>query len=116
MSATQEVRVGIIGTTLQYPFFGLDLSNHVQFVGEEIEHHGYQTMKTCADWRRAVNDGEYTYLVLADPSFPYLFRPAQEHEWTIAGDAARVVMREKEVSLIALDGRLDPDGCPPTAT
>ncbi len=50
-------------STRQYPLFGTDLSNRVQFVGEETPHGGFEPAKTCPQWRRLLNDGDYDYVI-----------------------------------------------------
>ena len=50
-------------STRQYPLFGTDLSNHVQFIGEEHPHGGFEAPTTCRTWRRVLNEGNYDYVV-----------------------------------------------------
>ena len=50
-------------TTRQYPLFGTDLSNRVQFVGEQRPHGGFVAPSTCRAWRRLLDEGDYDYVV-----------------------------------------------------
>ena len=50
-------------STRQYPLYGTDLSNHVQYVGEEQPHGGFTAPTTCRQWRRLLNAGHYDYVV-----------------------------------------------------
>ena len=50
-------------STRQYPLFGTDLSNHVQFVGEETAHGGFEAPTTCRAWRHAIDEGHYDYVI-----------------------------------------------------
>ena len=44
-------------STRQYPLFGTDLSNHVQFIGTERPHGGFEAPQTCPEWRRRAQRG-----------------------------------------------------------
>ena len=50
-------------STRQYPLFGTDLTNHVQFIGEETPHGGFVAPTTCRAWREQLNEGHYDYVV-----------------------------------------------------
>ncbi len=52
-------------TTRQYPLYGTDLSNHVQFVGVERPEGGFVAASDCESWRAAVDAGDYDYVVTA---------------------------------------------------
>ena len=114
-----DERIGLVGVFLQYPFYGEDLSNHVQYVGLEGEHGSYSGARTCREWRRAVDEGGYDYVVTAPPGFPAPFgrRPeGLEAPWTRAAPAATEVFHEdavgnSRVAVIRIRGKLDPDAC-----
>ena len=66
---------GIRGVFNQYPFYGTDLSNHVQWLGIEGEDGAFERIPTCAEWRQALADGGYTHVVTTyDP-----FNPGDAH-------------------------------------
>jgi hypothetical protein len=103
-----------IGTTStrQYPLFGTDLSNRVQFVGEHRARGGFVAPSSCEAWRRLLNEGGYDYVVASrdrvqagKPAYP----PAAE--WT-EGPGARVILRVPPTVVFRLTGRLDPGSCP----
>ena len=50
---------------VQYPLYGLDLSNHVQFVGRRHSDGSFDAITTCSAWRRIANAGHYDYLYAA---------------------------------------------------
>ncbi|MEK6276548.1 MAG: hypothetical protein AABM29_00840 [Actinomycetota bacterium] len=117
----RESRIGLAGTTtgfLGYGFYGPDLSNHVQYLGEEGPHGAFNAIRTCARFREAVNDAELDYLVTGPflnfihPSEP-LFSP--EAGWIATDPALRTVSRDgtgvERVTVWKVDGRLDPAGC-----
>ena len=95
-------------STRQYPLFGTDLSNRVEFVGEEQPHGGFVAPSACRAWRRLLNDGDYDYVVASrdriepgKPPYPPTAR------WT-EGPGATVVLRKPPTVVFKLDGQLDP--------
>ena len=99
-------------STRQYPLFGTDLSNRVRFVGLERPHGGFAAPTTCRAWRRALNAGDYDYVVASrdridsgKPAYP----PAAA--WA-EGPAATVVFRKPPTAVFRLTGPLDPRLCP----
>jgi hypothetical protein len=98
-------------STRQYPLFGTDLSNHVQFVGLPTPHGGFVAPATCRAWRKELNEGHYDYVVVSrdriEPGRP-AYRPAVP--WTEAPGAA-VVLRKPPTVVFRLTGPLDPSSC-----
>jgi hypothetical protein len=98
-------------STRQYPLFGTDLSNRVEFVGEKRPHGGFLAPASCRAWRRLLDQGEYDYVVASrdriEPGKPPFPRTAG---WT-EGPGATVVLREPPTVVFKLNRRLDPSGC-----
>jgi hypothetical protein len=98
-------------STRQYPLFGTDLSNDVEFVGSEQPHGGFVAPSTCRAWRRLINAGDYDYVVASrdriEPGKPPYPDSAR---WT-EGRQARVVLREPPAMVFRISGPLDPSGC-----
>lgn len=99
-------------STRQYPLFGTDLSNRVQFVGEETPHGGFEAPTTCRAWRRALNAGDYDYVIAtrdriepAKPPYP------PQARWTEA-PGAEVILRKPPTVVFQLREKLDPSACP----
>ncbi len=99
-------------STRQYPLFGTDLSNRVEFVGEERPQGGFVAPTGCRAWRRLLDEGDYDYVVASRdrveagrPRYPATAR------WT-EGPGATVLLREPPTVVFRLDGRLDPSACP----
>lgn len=99
-------------STRQYPFFGTDLSNRVQYVGEERPHGGFEAPADCRAWRRALDTGHYDYVVTSrdrlepgNPPYP------PQARWT-EGPNATVVLRKPPTVVFELKGPLDPSACP----
>ena len=99
-------------STRQYPLFGTDLSNHVQFIGTERAHGGFEAPITCRAWRRELNAGHYDYAVttrdrLEPGKTPY----PEQARWT-AGLGVEVVLKKPPTIVYKLKGPLDPASCP----
>ncbi len=104
-------RIATTGTR-QYPLFGTDLSNRVEFVGRERPHGGFEALGSCRQWRRALADGGYDFVVASrdrvepgKPPFP------PQAAWT-AGPGATVVLREAPTVVFRLGPGFDPGACP----
>lgn len=98
-------------STRQYPLYGTDLSNHVQYLGAERSHGGFTAPTTCRQWRRLLNAGDYEYVIATrdrvEPGKP-LYPPAAR--WT-ASPAAEILFREPPTAVFRLNGPLDPARC-----
>ncbi|HEX3262331.1 MAG TPA: hypothetical protein VHR37_01610 [Solirubrobacterales bacterium] len=103
---------GIRGVFTQYPFYGTDLSNEVQWLGKRGPHDAYNRIPDCQQWRRAVNAGGFTHVVTTfDPYFPGAMRNSPEGRWTGSDPNAHLVLRDGPVRVFELRGPLDPSGC-----
>ena len=100
-------------TTRQYPLYGTDLSNRVQLVGIERPDAGFVRAESCEEWRRAVDAGDYDYVVTAldriEEDGP---REPPERAWTAGSPNAEEIVRDGPASVFALSGPLDPGACP----
>jgi hypothetical protein len=99
-------------STRQYPLYGTDLSNRVQYIGENRPHGGFVAPQTCPTWRRLLNVGHYDYVVatrdrIEPGKAPY---PASSR-WT-AGPWAETVLSTPPTKVYKLKGPLDPSTCP----
>ena len=105
---------GIRGVFTQYPFYGTDLSNRVQWLGLRGPHDAYRRIPDCRQWRSEINAGGYTHVVTTfDPYLPGEMRNSPEGRWTHTKNdpSARVVLRDGPVRVFELRGPLDPAGC-----
>ncbi len=98
-------------TTRQYPLFGTDLSNEVEFVGRHEPHGGFVAPASCREWRRLIDAGDYEYVIASrdriepgQPPYPASAR------WT-EGPDARVILRKPPTVVFELTGPLDPSAC-----
>jgi len=51
-------------STRQYPLFGTDLSNQVQYLGTEQPHGGFEAPATCRAYLRLLEAGHYDYVIV----------------------------------------------------
>ena len=115
----QDSRIAIAGFFLQYPLYGEDLSNRVQFVGTRGPNGAFAPIADCRAWRRALNAGRYRYVITAPPGFP-ANRGADtgpEAAWTRGADGARELLRDGPAGaaaavLFEIERPLSPAGCP----
>jgi hypothetical protein len=113
-AGTADARIAIAGFFIQYPLYGDDLSNRVDYLARHGPHGAFTAFESCGAWRRALNDGGYRYVVTTPFNYPGNLRRDQPREarWTGTDPAARLVLRDRGVvSLYRLDGRLDPARC-----
>jgi hypothetical protein len=113
----EDARIGLAGTSAGfagYGFYGTDLSNHVQYLGEEGPHGGFNAIPTCAGFREAVNEADLDYLVTA-PFLNFLHPgdplPSPEARWLRGERAARPILRSGPVTVWEIRGELDPGAC-----
>jgi hypothetical protein len=102
------------GVFFQYGFYGEDLSNEVQWVGEPGPRGAWLPLETCAEWREAVGGGGYDYVVTTyDRRFPEADDTSREREWLRRDPAAEAISRDGPVTVYELSGPPDPAGCGP---
>ena len=118
----EGARIGLAGTTAGfagYGFYGTDLTNHVEYLGEEGPHGAFNAIPDCAGFRAAVNDADLHYLITA-PFLNFLHPgdpvPSPEARWLRGERSVRPVLRSGPVTVWRVSGELDPAGCgPPNA-
>ena len=117
-----DKRIGIIGSSEiifgQYGFYGADLSNRVQYIGQPGPHGTYRLPTSCPQFRRLVNAGDYDYLIMSQytqdsPDAPYWY---PIYAWSKTDPALKQVVSEPEIVpqpdfVFRVDGKMDPAGC-----
>jgi hypothetical protein len=67
--AQHDKRIGIAGSGEiffgQYGFYGANLDNHVQYIGVAGPNGTYRLATSCPQFRQAINEGDYDYLVIS---------------------------------------------------
>ena len=94
----------------QYVFYGDDLSNRVQYVAHHTPHGGFVPITSCEEWRTALNDGGYDYVVIGPDQRMQNESPI-EAEWTGADGATAKLVDEDNIFVFEITGELDPASC-----
>ncbi len=98
-------------STRQYPLFGTDLSNRVQYLGIEQPHGGFEPAVTCQQFLQLLNEGNYDYVVATKdrlepgrPSYP------PQAAWTKAA-GANTILKTPPTVVFELNSKLRPGVC-----
>ncbi len=98
-------------STRQYPLFGTDLSNQVQYLGLEQHHGGFESPSTCHQYLQLLKQGSYDYVIATrdrvEPNKPP-YPPAAR--WTRAA-GGRVLLRTPPTVVFELNGPLRLSAC-----
>jgi hypothetical protein len=114
---TSGLRIGVAGTSgayNQYGFYGDDVSNYVQYVGRHLPEADFRSIESCSEFRQAVNDGDYDYLVTTpslDLNNPSRASASPERGWVSRDPAVQEVVHSGRVSVFRINGPLDLNGC-----
>jgi hypothetical protein len=114
---TSNLRIGVAGTSgayNQYGFYGDDVSNYVQYIGRHLPEADFRRIENCADFRRAVNAGNYDYLITTpelDLNNPSTAESSPERGWVSDDPAVQQVLSSGRVSVFRIEGELSPEGC-----
>ncbi|HWC48389.1 MAG TPA: hypothetical protein VG448_05870 [Solirubrobacterales bacterium] len=110
---SRDVRDARIATTStrQYPLYGTDLSNEVQYLGIHRPHGGFEAPTTCRQYLQLLDEGDYDYVVATrdrleagKPPYPPLAK------WVEAA-GARPILKKPPTVVFRLQGPLDPSTC-----
>jgi hypothetical protein len=98
-------------STRQYPLFGTDPSNEVQYLGTQQPHGGFESPTTCEQYLHQLQAGNYDYAVATkdrvEPGKPP-YPPAAS--WTQAA-GGKVLLKEPPTVVFELPNRLRPKAC-----
>jgi hypothetical protein len=111
---TDDARIAVVGRAGafgQYFFYGNDLSNYVQYPGRKLRRGTFRPIDTCFDWRKAINGGDYDYIVTT-PRLNQLETTAPpENLWTGQDPNAEEIVRSGPARVFRVTGPLDPSTC-----
>src|SRR5829696_1389534 len=109
-----DQRIGVVGRASafgQYFFYGTDLSNHVQYVGQGLSRGTFRPIVSCAAWRRAVNEGDYDYIVTTPKIGALEVSAPPEAPWTESDENVKTVIQTGPAAVYEITGPLDPATC-----
>jgi hypothetical protein len=109
-----DERIGVVGRASafgQYFFYGTDLSNHVQYIGTQLRRGTFRPIVKCTDWRRAINDGNYDYVVTTPKLGQDEAVAPPENLWTGRDPNARPAIISGPAVVYQITGPLDPSTC-----
>ena len=115
---TSGERIAVAGTSgayNQYGLYGDRLENYVQYVGQTGPGGNFTRIEKCPEFREAVNDGDYDYLVTTpdlDLNNPVRARTSPERAWVQDDPAVERVLLVGRVAIFRLNGELSVGGCP----
>jgi hypothetical protein len=110
----RDERIGVVGRASafgQYFFYGNDLSNHVQYIGEELDHGTFRPIERCAQWRQEINDGDYDYVVTTPRLGVIESIAPPENRWTSTDPNVETVIQSGPAAVYRITGKLDPAAC-----
>ena len=123
----RDSRIAVVGGRpgfKQYVFYGDDLSNHVQYVARHGPHGAYlpiaseaaqkgedtDAVQQCEEWKRALNDGDYDYVVIGPDQRTQALSPIEAH-WTGTDPAATRNRGERHDLRLPAQRGPGPAGC-----
>lgn len=107
--------IGLAGSDQQYPLYGSDLANRVQFVGRSRPNGEFHAITSCAEWRSTLARDRDNYVVLREAfSVRSTGSPdvRPELDWTRTDPAATLFLQRGPEMIYRLDGTSNPTTCP----
>jgi len=107
-------RIGVVGRASafgQYFFYGTDLSNHVQYIGQQLNHGTFRPIDKCGLWRQTINKGHYDYIVTTPKLGADETVAPPESLWTERDKNVKVVIQSGPAAVYKILGPLDPATC-----
>ena len=98
-------------STRQYPLFGTDLSNEVQYLGIHRPHGGFEAPTTCHQYLQLLNQGDYDYAIATKDRL----EPGKPPYSPLAGwldrAGAKAILRHPPTVVFKLPADLGPAAC-----
>lgn len=104
----------------QYGFYGVDLTNHVEYIGKEGDNGSYRLFSGCKAFINKVNEGDFDYIITTDftqdsAESPYYY---PVNNWIKDNPGVKLVVSEPDITpqadyVYEVTGKLDPEACPP---
>jgi hypothetical protein len=98
-------------STRQYPLFGTDLTNQVQYLGTEQPHGGFEAPANCDEYLQLLSEGNYDYVIATrdreeqgKPPYP------PSAKWTEAA-GGKALLKKPPTVVFELPEHLRPGAC-----
>jgi hypothetical protein len=98
-------------STRQYPLFGTDLSNHVQYLGLERPHGGFEAPRTCHEYLQLLDEGHYDYAIATKDRLEPGKPPYPPLAAWLAHAGAHPILKKPPTVVFKLPKTLDPSAC-----
>lgn len=98
-------------STRQYPLFGTDLSNHVQYLGIHRPHGGFEAPTTCRQYLQLLNESDYDYVIATKDRLEQGKSPYPSLAKWLDDAGAKVILRQPPTVVFKLNGRLGLSAC-----
>jgi hypothetical protein len=112
-SHLRHARIAIAGFDTQYPLYGSNWSNYVQYVGTLEPHGGFTVSRSCRAWRRNLARGRFDYVVIQRELLLDYPVAVPELSWTTTDPGARKVFESGGATVVRLTRPPDASLCPP---
>jgi len=107
-------RIGVVGRASafgQYFFYGTDLSNHVQYVGQQLNRGTFRPIDKCVLWRQTINAGHYDFIVTTPKLGADETVAPPESLWTASDKNVKTVIQSGPAAVYRITDPLDPSTC-----
>jgi hypothetical protein len=88
-----HARIAVVGYSYQYPLFGLDLSNKVQYFAKRGRGGSFVSYRDCTPFESALHAGRYDFLVAGTEKWGV--ESAPERQWVKSDPAATRILDER---------------------
>ena len=109
----REIHDSEIATTTmrQWPLYGADLSNHVQYIGVRGEQGSFRDVRSCEELLEALGGtSAYDYVILSRNGAGSTGLP-EEDAWLRRSDAAERILSDRTTAVYRLESGIDPRVC-----
>ncbi len=105
----KDASIGVGGYALTYPLRGLRATNSVTYVSQPGSSDLFSRPRTCDEWRQALTEGHFDYVVTA----PYGAQepPPPAAAWTRGDRRATEILSSGPLSVFSLDTAIPPEPC-----
>jgi hypothetical protein len=98
-------------STRQYPLYGTDLSNHVQYLGLERPHGGFEAPTTCRRYLQLLEEGNYDYAIATKDRLEPGKSPYPPLAKWLENAGAHPILRKPPTVVFRLPKTLSPSAC-----